>query len=46
MKSEQESKSSLYKASSMWQNHIDKDFSFLKESYEKGLEKFYFSSKF
>ena len=43
MKSEQESKSSLYKPSSMWQNHIDKDFSFLKESYEKDdLEKFLF----
>ena len=27
----------------MWQNHIDKDFSFLKESYEKDdLEKFLF----
>ena len=43
IKSEQQSKSSLYKPSSMWQNHIDKDFSFLKESYEKDdLEKFLF----
>ena len=43
MKSEQINKSNLYKPSSMWQNHIDQDFSYLLESCkEDDVEKFLF----
>ena len=43
MKLDQVKVSSVYKPSSLWQTHIDKDFSFLKESFEKNdIEKFLF----
>ncbi len=34
MKRDQKNANSLYKPSTLWQNHIDNDFKFLKESYE------------
>ena len=43
MKYDQKNVSSLYKPSSLWQNHIDQDFIFLKNSYENNdIEKFLF----
>lgn len=43
MKIEQKNKSDLYKPSSLWQNHIDKDFNFLKESLDSNnFDKFLF----
>jgi putative sugar O-methyltransferase len=43
MKKDQLNVSQKYKPSSLWQNHIDNDFSFLKKSYEnEDLEKFLF----
>ena len=43
MKKDQLNISQKYKPSSLWQNHIDNDFSFLKKSYENDdLEKFLF----
>ena len=38
MKSEQIDKSDLYKPSSLWQSHIDKDFDFLIDSYKSNDE--------
>ncbi len=48
IKDEQKTKDETYKASSMWQNHIDKDFDFLIESYKKNdIEQFlYFLQNF
>ena len=43
MKSEQKNVSNFYKPSSLWQNHIDKDFKFLKNSFDNNdIEKFLF----
>jgi putative sugar O-methyltransferase len=43
MKSEQKNAPAAYKPSSLWQSHIDKDFYFLKDSYENNdIEKFLF----
>ena len=43
IKSEQQKKSDLYRPSSMWQDHIDNDFSFMKKSFEdNNLESFLF----
>jgi putative sugar O-methyltransferase len=48
IKNQQESKSSLYKPSSLWQSLIDKDFNFLVDSFKKNdVEKFlYFLQNF
>jgi len=43
MKSDQKNKPDFYKPSSLWQNHIDKDFDFLKKSFEaNNLDDFLF----
>ena len=43
MKSEQKNSPQKYKPSSLWQSHIDKDFHFLKDSYENNdINKFLF----
>ncbi len=48
IKEDQIKKDKMYKPSSMWQNHIDKDFDFLIESYQKNdVEQFlYFLQNF
>lgn len=43
IKEEQKTKSQIYKASLMWQNHIDRDFDYLIESYKRNdVEQFLF----
>ena len=48
IKEEQKTKNQIYKASLMWQDHIDKDFDYLIESYKKNdVEQFlYFLQNF